>query len=200
MPTMPDVRSEPSPELVPTPGQTIGPFFHYSLPFDLDRELVPPGSTQAVRLHGYVYDGARRPVPDALLEIRQADVSGHVPEVEGSLHRSGAAFTGWGRSDTDATGHYWFNTVEPAPTRAGGAAFFAVTVFARGLLNRLFTRIYLPGDEAALAADSLLAELDANLRSRMLAIRGPDGILRFDVHLQGERESVFLTFPRHHGS
>jgi protocatechuate 3,4-dioxygenase, alpha subunit len=71
-----------------------------------------------------------------------------------------------------------------------------VTVFARGLLNRLFTRIYVPG-AGALAADPLLSALDPDVRTRMIATREPDGSLRFDVHLQGPHESVFLTFPGH---
>jgi protocatechuate 3,4-dioxygenase alpha subunit len=157
---------------------------------------VPPGVPGAVRLHGHVYDGAGEGVPDALIEIRQADAAGTVPCVEGSLRRPGAPFTGWGRSTTDRIGHYWFRTVEPGPTRPDRAAFLAVTVCARGLLDRLFTRIYLPGD-GAIAADPLLSRLDAGERAGMIATREPDGGLRFDVHLQGPRESVFLTFPRH---
>lgn len=190
---MPDAPTE----LVATPGQTVGPFFHYALPFDHDRELVPPGRSDAVRLHGFVYDGAGVGLQDALVEIRQADPSGTVPAVPGSLRRHAAPFTGWGRSSTDGTGHFWFSTVEPAPTREGGAAFLAVAVFARGLLDRLFTRIYLPGDDAALTADPLLASLDPADRTRLVAVREPDGSLRFDIHLQGERETVFLSYPRH---
>ncbi|MFF0267026.1 protocatechuate 3,4-dioxygenase subunit alpha [Kribbella sp. NPDC004536] len=165
------------PDHIATPGQTVGPFFHYALPFPGDRELVRRGSAGAVRLHGYVFDGAGNGVPDALLELRQADPHSVVPEVEGSLRRDGAAFTGWGRSTTDPTGHYWFSTLEPPD-------FFAITIFARGLLNRLFTRIYLPEG----APDG---------SSTMVAAREPDGGLRFDVHLQGERETVFLTYPGH---
>jgi len=184
-------------ELAATPGQTIGPFFHYALPFDQDRELVPRAHPHAVRLHGFVYDGAGVGIPDALLEIRQADASGAVPAVEGSLRRDGAEFTGWGRSTTDPCGHYWFSTVEPGPRREGAAPFIAVTVFARGLLNRLFTRVYLPGDEDALAADPLLATLDADERAGLVAVREDQGSLRFDIHLQGDQETVFLSFPRH---
>jgi protocatechuate 3,4-dioxygenase alpha subunit len=188
---------DPGADLVATPGQTVGPFFHYALPFDRDRELVPPGRADAVRLYGFVYDGAGVGVPDALVEIRQADAGGVVPSVPGSLRRDGAAFTGWGRSSTDRTGRYWFSTVEPGPAREDAAAFFAVTVFARGLLNRLFTRVYVPGDDAALAADPLLASLAAEDRRRQVAVREPDGSLRFDIHLQGARETVFLAYPRH---
>jgi protocatechuate 3,4-dioxygenase, alpha subunit len=183
------------PELAATPGQTIGPFFHYALPYPGDRELVPPGSAGSVRLHGYVYDGEGNDVADALLEIRQADPAGIVPAVAGSLRRDGAPFTGWGRSSTDASGHYWFSSVEPGPTRPGGAPFFAVVIFARGLLSRLFTRIYLPAGHAVLGADPLLSSLDAGERGRMVAVREADGSLRFDIHLQGTLETPFLTFP-----
>jgi len=185
------------PELIATPGQTIGPFFGYALPYPGDRELVPSGAAGSVRLHGYVRDGDGSGVEDALLEIRQADSSGVVPATEGSLHRGGYQFTGWGRSSTDTAGHYWFSTLEPGRARPGGAPFFAVVVFARGLLNRLFTRIYLPADDAALAADPLLSTLDAAQRRALIAVREADGGLRFDIHLQGPRETPFLTFPGH---
>jgi protocatechuate 3,4-dioxygenase alpha subunit len=184
-----------APDPAATPGQTIGPFFGYALPYPGDRELVPRGSAAAVRLHGYMYDGEGNGVEDALLEIRQADTSGAVPTVSGSLRRSGAPFTGWGRSSTDADGHYWFSTVEPAPARPGSAPFFAVAVFARGLLDRLFTRAYPPAGPAVLDADALLASLDAAERRAMMAVREADGSLRFDVHLQGPRETPFLSFP-----
>lgn len=179
--------------LPPTPGQTIGPFFHFALPFDLDRELVPRHSAAAVRLHGYVRDGEGNGLQDALIEIRQADGTGNVPEVSGSMRRDGATFTGWGRSSTDPTGHYWFSTLEPGSTTAGSAPFIAVTVFARGLLNRLFTRIYLPDP----GEDAFLASLDEAERESMIAVREADGSLRFDITLQGPEQSVFLTFPRH---
>jgi protocatechuate 3,4-dioxygenase alpha subunit len=182
-------------ELVSTPGQTVGPFFHLALPYPGDRELVPPGSPGAVRLHGYVFDGRGSGLPDALLEIRQADPTGRVPSAEGSLRRGGGPFTGWGRSSTDPTGHYWFSTVEPGPTRAGSRPFYAVAVFARGLLDRLFTRIYLP--DASETTDPFMAGLDDESRRRMTAVREDDGSLRFDIHLQGDHETVFLTYPRH---
>ena len=130
--------------LTPTPGQTIGPFFGYSLPYPGDSELVPVGHRDAIRLHGTVYDGAGEPIPDALLEIWQADQHGQVSQAEGSLRRDGYTFTGFGRAAVDANGHYSFTTVQPGPTHDGAAPFIAMTVFARGLTNRLFTRIYLP--------------------------------------------------------
>jgi protocatechuate 3,4-dioxygenase alpha subunit len=183
--------------LAPTPGQTVGPFYGYALPYDGGNELVPPGHPGAIRLHGTVRDGRGDPVPDALLEIWQADQHGGVPRQPGSLRRDGFTFTGWGRASTDQTGTYSFTTVRPGPTEDGAAPFFAMTVFARGLLNRLFTRIYLP-DHPALASDRLLSSLPADRRVTLVATPAADGLL-FDVRLQGEGETVFLTYPGHDG-
>lgn len=180
--------------LTATPGQTIGPFFGYALPFERDNELVPPGSPGAIRLHGTVFDGAGAPVPDALLEIWQADADGAVPSATGSLRRDGWTFTGWGRTSTDDEGRYSFTTVKPGVTQAGSAPFFAVTVFARGLLNRLFTRVYLPGQH--LASEPLLASLPERRRDTLIAAADEHG-LRFDIRLQGDDETVFLRFPGH---
>ncbi|MBX7434377.1 protocatechuate 3,4-dioxygenase subunit alpha [Mycobacterium sp. Y57] len=177
-----------------TPGQTIGPFYGYALPFDRGAALVPPQAPGAIRFHGTVTDGAGAPVPDVMLEIWQADAEGAVPGSAGSLHRDGWTFTGWGRVSTDDDGHYSFSTLEPGPTEPGKAAFFLVTVFGRGLLNRLFTRAYVPGP--ALAGDPLLAALPAERRDTLIAERDADG-LRFDIHLQGPDETVFLRYPGH---
>ena len=179
---------------VATPGQTVGPFFHYALPYPGDSELVPPGHADAVRLHGQVLDGEGEPIPDALIELWQADASGAVVQEPGSLHRDGFTFTGFGRAATDAAGHYSFSTLRPGATAPGAAPFFAITVFARGLLNRLFTRAYLPGD--ALATVPLLAGLDDERRSTLVAVEDGTGF-RFDIRLQGEGETVFLSHPRH---
>lgn len=186
-----------TPDLTPTPGQTVGPFYGYALPFDHDNELVPPGSAHAVQLTGTVYDGAGDPVPDAILEIWQPDEHGTVPRETGSLRRNGFTFTGFGRAAVDPEGEFSFSTVDPGPTEAGKAPFISVVIFARGLLNRLFTRIYLPEDTAALAADPLLSSLDEDERARLIAARGADGSLHFDIRLQGEEETPFLRFPSH---
>ncbi len=180
--------------LTATPGQTVGPFYGYALPYPGDDELVPPGNRDAIRLHGTVYDGEGTPVPDALIEIWQADPDGAVPRAEGSLRRDGWTFTGFGRAAVDGTGHYSFTTVRPGPTEEGAAPFFAVTVFARGLLNRLFTRAYLPEDEQALAADPLLCALPPERRDTLIAGRDAHGYA-FDLRLQGDGETVFLSFP-----
>lgn len=182
--------------LAATPGQTVGPFYGYALPFEHGHELVPPGTPGAVRLTGIVADGGGCPVPDALLEIWQADADGKVPTAAGSLHRDGWTFTGWGRASTDDSGHYSFTTVVPGPTEPGRAAFFMVTVFARGLLNRVFTRAYVPG--AALAADSLLSSLPAERRQTLIATTDEHG-LRFDIQLQSSAEKPETVFLRYQG-
>jgi protocatechuate 3,4-dioxygenase alpha subunit len=174
--------------LTATPGQTIGPFFGYALPFERGNELVPPRTAGAIRLHGVVTDGAGVPVPDAMLEIWQADADGIVPTATGSLRRDGWTFTGWGRASTDATGRYSFTTVKPGAVHPDSAPFIAVTVFARGLLNRLFTRAYMPG-----AQDRLLDSLPADRRQTLLTVPDECG-LRFDIRLQGADETVFLRY------
>lgn len=186
----------PELKLVPTPGQTIGPFYGYALPFEKDNELVNQAHPNSVRLHGVITDGNGEVIPDALLEIWQADEHGNVVSRDGSLVRDGYTFTGWGRVAVDNVGHYTFTTVNPGPTEAGKAPFIMLTVFARGLLNRLFTRIYLPEDTQALANDPLLASLSEAERSTLIATREQDGSLRFDIRLQGENETVFLSYPR----
>ncbi len=180
-------------ELHPTPGQTVGPFYGYALPFEGDQIIVPQSHPDAIRLHGTVFDGAGDPVPDALLEIWQPAPDGSVIAEQGSLHRDGYTNTGWGRCATDPTGHYAFTTLRPGATE-NRAAFFSVVVFARGLLDRLMTRAYLPGDAAALDSDPLLGSLPSDRRSTLIAEADEQGFV-FDVHLQGDRETVFLDFP-----
>ena len=155
---------------------------------------MPPGRSGAIRLTGRVVDGAGVGVPDALLELWQPAPDGQVIRIPGSLRRDGWTFTGWGRAGTDPDGWYTFTTLRPGPGRPGQPAWFALSVFARGLLDRLLTRVYLPDGVAELYADRLLAGLPADRRDTLVADVTPDGY-RFDVVLQGERETVFL----HHG-
>lgn len=176
-------------KLTATPGQTIGPFFGYALPFDRSNELVPPGSPDAIQLHGTVTDGAGAPVPDALLEIWQADADGAVP-TSSSLRRDGDTFTGWGRAETDTDGHYSFTTVKPGAIQQS-TPFITLAVFARGLLNRLFTRAYFPGDQ--LDTDRLLNSVEAERRHTLIAVPDEHGF-QFDIRLQGADETVFLRY------
>jgi len=182
----------PIPTPIPTPGQTVGPFYGFALPYRRDHELVTPAHPGAIRLHGTVFDGAGAPVPDALLEIRQAGPDGVVPTVDGSIRRDGTRFTGWGRAGVDPGGHYAFTTLVPGPAAPGRAPFIAVVVFARGLMDRLFTRAYVPGPW--LDGDPFLAALDRDERATLVAGVEPTGDLRFDVRLQGPGQTTFLTF------
>lgn len=175
-----------------TPGQTVGPFFGIELPFPQGNDLVGADYPGAIQLHGAIYDGAGAAVPDALVELWQPDSAGRIPRASGSLRRDGGTFTGWGRAATDADGHYAFTTVLPGSTNGARPAFFALTVFARGLLHRLFTRAYLPG--ADLDADPVLGTVAAARRTTLLCLAESDSRLRFDIHLQGPCETVFLTY------
>ena len=180
----------------PTPGQTVGPFFHYALPYDGDRDLVAPGTPGAVRLHGTVTDGDGAAVPDALVEIWQADEQGRfVTEPGVYAEVAGAGFRGFGRCATDPDGWFELRTVKPGcvPTVEGRqqAPHIAMSVFARGMLRRVVTRVYFDDEADANAADPLLASVDEERRATLVATGTDDGY-RFDVHLQGDDETVFL--------
>jgi protocatechuate 3,4-dioxygenase, alpha subunit len=182
-------------ELACTPGQTVGPFFGLGLPYPGGGDLVNALDADAVRLRGTVYDGAGVGVPDALIELWQRDGAGRIPCASGSLRRDGSTgFTGFGRAATDADGRYGFTTVAPGAANSR-PPFFAITVFARGLLNRLFTRAYLPDVDPD--ADPLLAGVDARRRAALLCVaESASGRTdyRFDIHLQGPNETVFLAY------
>lgn len=185
--------------LLPTADQTVGPFFRDGLVYPGDRDLVPPGSAGSIVLDGRVLDGAGDPVPDALVEIWQPGPDGAIASETGSRGRRPGSFTGFGRCETDAEGWYAFTTLPPAPLRSGAAAFFAVQVFARGLLANLSTRIYLPDDAAALEGDRLLAALPPGRRATLIAERTGPAKLTRDIRLQGSDvtgadETVFLAF------
>ena len=182
------------PKLLPTPAQTVGPFFHYALPYERGNELALPGAAETVVLHGTVYDGAGAPVPDALIELWQADENGEAPSPAGALQRDGITFAGYGRCATDAEGRYRFFTRTPGAMDGQQVPFFSLCVFARGLLDRVFTRAYL--DPEGVARD--LADVPAERRSTLAVIREQEAPgrerLRFDIRLQGSDETVFLEF------
>lgn len=170
-----------------TPSQTVGPYFALGLTWPDGAHVVAPETPGAFWVRGTVYDGAGDPVPDAMIETWQADPDG----------RFGAHFRGLGRAGTDPEGRYAIWTVKPGrvPDREGRpqAPLLAVSVFARGLLHRVVTRIYF-GDEAeANAADPLLSTLPEAARATLVAAPGPDGGYTFDVHLQGENETAFFA-------
>jgi protocatechuate 3,4-dioxygenase alpha subunit len=189
--------------VLPTPSHTVGPFYGYALPFPGGGDIAPVGHPDTITVQGYVYDGEGNPLPDALVELWGADPEGNVPTADGSIRRdpatggyvgrNGVEFTGWGRIQTDTNGHWYARTLRPG-ARGRSAPYISVCVFARGLLVHLFTRIYLPGDDASLAADPLLSRVDASRRDTLIARDDGQGTYRFDIRLQGEGETVFLEF------
>ncbi|MCL6670964.1 protocatechuate 3,4-dioxygenase subunit alpha [Streptomyces panaciradicis] len=189
--------------VLPTPSHTVGPFYGYALPFRGGEDIAPHGHPDTLTVHGYVLDGEGEPLPDAFVELWGPDPDGNVSTTDGSLRRdpasgdhlgrNGVEFTGWGRIQTDANGHWYARTLRPG-ARGRSAPCLSACVFARGLLVHLFTRIYLPGDEAAHAADPLLAGLPAERRDTLIAKDEGHSTYRFDIRLQGEGETVFLEF------
>ncbi|MEV5753827.1 protocatechuate 3,4-dioxygenase subunit alpha [Actinoallomurus sp. NPDC052308] len=175
-----------------TPSQTVGPFFGYALPYADGPYVVPEWRPDAIRIRGRVLDGAGEPLPDALVEIWQADADGNVPRSGGALRRAGEDFSGFGRCGTDAAGNYRFSTIKPG----GPAPHIAVLVFARGLLKPVATRLYFPG-EPGNTTDPVLSGVPAERRDTLVAVREGERSYRFDVHLSGERETVF--FERYFG-
>jgi protocatechuate 3,4-dioxygenase alpha subunit len=155
-----------------TPSQTVGPYFAIGLTREAQNELVRGGS---VRIAGQVLDGAGDPVPDAVVEISQASGDG----------------TLWGRCGTGADGRFDFVTEKPVAA-AGEAPSLDVMVFARGLLRHLVTRMYFPDEAEANATDPVLSALDSRDVETLVAQQG-DGALRFDIHLQGDRQTVFFA-------
>lgn len=186
-----------------TAAQTVGPFFAPALlREDCRRNILagPQTAGERIRIEGIVLDGDNLPVPDALIEIWQANAHGRynhpADQGPGALDPS---FSGFGRSGTAEDGSYWFETVKPGPVPFDGsqlqAPHICVTVFARGLLNHLVTRLYFE-DEAANSSDPILFRVPEQRRPTLLARREMSGDLiryRFDIILQGANETAFFN-------
>ena len=157
-----------------TPSQTVGPFFSLGLLDQSSNELVAGG----IRITGRVLDGGGEPVPDAMLEMWQADEQGRYrPDF------------GWGRSGCDAEGRYSFVTCKPGAVE-GQAPHITLMVFARGLLKPVLTRLYFPDEEEANAGDRVLAAVE---QPETLVARNSGDKLEFDIRLQGDLETAFFV-------
>jgi protocatechuate 3,4-dioxygenase alpha subunit len=186
------------PEL--TPSQTVGPFFHDGL-FNDEWNVLAESATEGelIRIEGHVYDGAGSPIDDAMVEIWQADAHSRYRHPADSWEPSSeTGFTGFGRSRTDESGRYWFQTIKPGslPVESGGrqAPHLNVHVFARGLLDHLMTRMYF-SDEGGNETDPLLSGVAEDRRSTLIAQRSLQNervVYVFDIVLQGDGETVFF--------
>lgn len=186
-----------------TPSQTAGPFVHIgTLPAiaglktkttERQNVLTRDGTLgERIRIEGMIHDGAGAPVKDAMLEIWQANANGRYGSND---------FSGWGRAATDfKTGLFFFETIKPGPTpfRDGRkqAPHLSLSIFARGINIHLQTRLYFSDEVAANAADPVLQLVGQPDRiATLIAQREASRPLyRFDVHLQGDRETVFFDF------
>ncbi|MGO9080335.1 MAG: protocatechuate 3,4-dioxygenase subunit alpha [Streptosporangiaceae bacterium] len=170
------------------------------LPWPDGPTVVGPGTDGAVTITGQVLDGAGAPVPDALVETWQAGPDGSFAHPDDPRGGGDPGFRGFGRCPTDADGHYHVVTQRPGPVPGPDGQMqgphLDVSVFARGLLGRVVTRIYFADEAEANAADPVLASItDPQRRATLIAEPphgGPPGEFRFDIALQGSRETVFF--------
>ncbi len=182
-----------------TTSQTVGPYFSIGLTRLNKSNLAGPGvSGEPVSIAGCVLDADGKPVPDAVLEIWQANSLGKYAHPEDTQDKPlEPGFQGYGRIPVDETGKFSFTTIKPGPVPGPDgkpqAPHIAVSVFARGLLRRLVTRIYFPG-EAANAGDFVLNLIEPARRGTLIARKGAtqNGTLDWDVILQGADETVFF--------
>ncbi|HEX3953561.1 MAG TPA: protocatechuate 3,4-dioxygenase subunit alpha [Stellaceae bacterium] len=190
-------------KLIPTPSQTVGPFFHLGLVRVEWADLTadnPAG--ERIAIEGRVLDGDGAPVPDALIETWQANAAGRYnhPDDRREDKPLDPHFRGFGRVATDAEGRFRLVTIKPGPVPGRGntlqAPHINIVLFARGLLKHLYTRVYFAG-EPANATDPLLSSIeDGAARDSLLARRSISGtspaIYHFDIVMQGENETAFL--------
>jgi len=192
-------------QLKQTPSQTVGPYFAYGLTptqygYDLKSLFTPVlaqphAQGEHIRITGQVFDGAGQSVLDALVEISQPDASGR--PVTSVADAQAKGFTGFGRCGTGtlADHHFAFDTVKPGAAAAGQAPFINVCVTMRGLLVHTFSRIYFDDEAAANSQDAVLNSVPAERRATLIARRemtGAGPVYRFDIHMQGDKETVFF--------
>ena len=198
-----------------TPSQTVGPFFAYGLTpkgrceWDPngsyswketigDNLTTPDAAGQKIHIEGRVLDGDGVAITDAMIEIWQADSQGRYAHARGEQPRPNAKFTGFGRSATDKTGVFGFDTIKPGavpgPNGKPQAPHIVVCIFSRGMLRQIYTRLYF-SDEAANASDPILSLVPADRRGTLIAHKESGGdvpLYRFDIRVQGDNETVFF--------
>ena len=186
-------------DLHATAPQTVGPYFQLGLGWCYCANLADAGATgEQVEIRGRVFDGTGAPVSDALLEVWHADPEGRYPHPEDP--RSAAVregFQGFGRIPTAADGGFHFRTVKPGrvpgPHGELQAPHLVIQIFMRGLLRHACTRLYFP-DDPANADDAVLQLVPAMRRGTLIARKVAANILEWNVHMQGEEETVFFEY------
>ena len=188
-----------------TPSQTVGPYFAYGLSPEqygyqhgltsiAGHDMAPPDvEGQRIRVEGRVFDGAGHPISDALIEVWQADSLGryaHPADPRGS----NSNFKGFGRcgTGTDPSNRFWFDTIKPGSPAPGQAPHLNAIVTMRGILLHVFTRVYFSDEAVANAADKVLNLVPAERRDTLIATKQAGNVYRFDIHMQGDRETVFF--------
>ena len=189
-----------------TPSQTVGPFFAYGLTAPqygyefsgIASDLVAGEDItgEHIRIFGAVFDGAGERIPDAMIEIWQADGAGRYAR-PADFRGSNQRFRGFGRygTGTDAENRYSFLTVKPGSVDGVQAPHINVIVFMRGMLSHAYTRLYFSDEAGANATDPVLLTVPEARRPTLIAARsdGASGLAyRFDIHMQGEDETVFF--------
>ena len=218
----PEVRQDNLNTPGQTPWQTVGPFFHYGLPWKGGADLVgqsdlgarpdlfpeehyvlnlssPKGEVrgEAIEVTGSIFDADENPVPDAMIEIWQANTAGRYVSLEDTREHLplDPGFVGFGRSSTTKDGVYRFLTLKPGRVPGPGntlqAPHIAMGVFGRGLIKRLVTRLYFE-DEPSNAEDPILELVPTHRRGTLMARKAGAGVYRMDIRLQGEHETVFF--------
>lgn len=190
---------------VETPSQTVGPYFAYGLTpgqygYSLPDLITPVVASRTVAgehilLSGQVFDGKGVPISDAMIEIWQADANGQYNE--NPILRSEEGFFGIGRcgTGTDAKNRFWFETIKPGRVEDAGAPFINMAVFMRGMLVHAFTRVYFDDEMDANASDNVFQSVPPERRDTLIAkrIESSAGVeYRFDLHMQGDHETVFF--------
>jgi protocatechuate 3,4-dioxygenase, alpha subunit len=182
-----------------TPSQTVGPYFAMRLPWPEGPFVVPADAPDAVTIIGRLFDGAGDVIPDGLIETWQADPAGrfaHPDDPRAPVPVAYTPFRGFGRCETSHDGSFKIVTLKPGALPFGDgrveAPHIDVSVFARGMLDRSVTRIYFPDEVSANEADPVLQAVPADRRSTLIAVPVADGVLQFDIHMQGDQETVFF--------
>ena len=182
-----------------TTSQTIGPYLRIGLEWMVIEDVAPKGvAGERVTIEGRVIDADGKPVNDAAVEIWQANSQGKYASPEDDQDKPlEPGFRGYGRSLTDDSGQFRFRTIKPGPVPGPDgklqAPHLSVTVFMRGLLKQLVTRLYFP-DEPANADDPVLRLVPAERRATLIARKRSDGTLEWNLVLQGKNETVFFDF------